>query len=250
MIRLNVDLTNPGQFFGCCGLFELASRMWPGVTAHFEGNSFVVSAGELETLVRTAAAAPLTNLDANDASASPILVGQPFELRLDWWKAGAGEPALKPWAGTMLALRIAKALQGALPDTLGRGFFDHGCVVRGEDGTKVEPFYFDARRGANALPLDIGYSTDALALETLAFPATEFFTLVGLQRFRPVPKRPRVFVYRAWSTDLPIRLAALATADALPDGGPLFRFENAFRTDQRKHKAFSPAVPINGVADE
>src|ERR671939_36670 len=29
-IRVNVDPTNPGQFFACCGLLELADRLWAG----------------------------------------------------------------------------------------------------------------------------------------------------------------------------------------------------------------------------
>ena len=29
-IRIPVKLTNPGQFFACCGLLELADRLWPG----------------------------------------------------------------------------------------------------------------------------------------------------------------------------------------------------------------------------
>src|SRR5688572_7628840 len=28
-IRVPVDPTNPGQFFACCGLLELADRLWP-----------------------------------------------------------------------------------------------------------------------------------------------------------------------------------------------------------------------------
>lgn len=250
MIRIGVDLTNPGQFFGCCGLFELASRLWPGTTGRFDGGAFELSQGELQTLVEVASAAPLMNLDAGDASASPMRLGEPFELRLDWWKSGAGEPSLKPWAGTMLALRIARAMQRALPGALARGLFDEGLVVRGDDDKKVEPYYFDARRGANALPLDVGFSPDALSLEAVAFPATEFFTLIGLQRFRPAVLRPRLFRYRAWRAELPIALAPLALAGALPDPGPRFQFENGFRTDQRKHKAFSPAVPVNGAGDE
>ena len=27
-IRVKVDVTNPGQFFACCGLLELADRLW------------------------------------------------------------------------------------------------------------------------------------------------------------------------------------------------------------------------------
>jgi len=30
-----VDVTNPGQFFACCGLLELANRLWPGVEGWF-----------------------------------------------------------------------------------------------------------------------------------------------------------------------------------------------------------------------
>jgi hypothetical protein len=60
----------------------------------------------------------------------------------------------------------------------------------------------------------------------------------------------RVYRYRAWRAPLPVTLAALAAANALPDEGPLFQFESAFRTDQRKHKALSPAVPVNGDEHE
>ena len=35
-IRVNVDVTNPGQFFACRGLLELADRLWPGAEGWFE----------------------------------------------------------------------------------------------------------------------------------------------------------------------------------------------------------------------
>ncbi len=251
MIRLRVDLTNPGQFFACCGLFELAQRLDPATRGHFEAGTFVLSHGELNALVSHAARAPLISLNEADASASPMSLGAPFHLRLDWWKDRAGGGAsLKPWAGTMLAHRIALAMQGALERAMEGNLLDSGFVVTGSDGKKVEPYYFDGRRGANALPLDLGFSTDSLKLETVAFPATEFFTLIGLQRFRPQLERTRVFRYRAWAEPFPAGLAALAVAGAIPASGPTFQFENAFRTDQRKHKAFSPAVPVNGDRHE
>jgi CRISPR-associated protein Csx14 len=28
-ISVNVDVRNPGQFFACCGLLEVSSRIWP-----------------------------------------------------------------------------------------------------------------------------------------------------------------------------------------------------------------------------
>lgn len=245
MIRLDVDLTNPGQFFGCCGVFELAHRLWPNATAHFEGGRFLVSEGELKTLVEKTAQAPLDALEPGNATSSALRLGGPFDLRLDWWK---WERGLKTWAGRMSVDRIATSLQRDLSNTLEAGFFNDGHVVIGTDGKKVEPFYFDGRRGANALPLDVGFSADALSLETVAFTATEFFTLVGLQRFRPPSSKVRLFHYQAWATPLPIRLATLAMSEAIPAIGQRFSFESAFRTDQRKHKAFSPAVPVNGDA--
>ena len=34
-IRINVAPTNPGQFFACCGLLELADRLWPAAEGWF-----------------------------------------------------------------------------------------------------------------------------------------------------------------------------------------------------------------------
>jgi len=243
MIRFDVDLKNPGQFFGCCGVFELAQRLWPTATAHFEDAHFVVSDGDLKELVTKIVQAPLEVLEPTNQTSSALRLAGPFDLRLDWWKVERG---LKTWAGRMSVDRIATSLQRDLPNTLSNGFFDDGHVVIGSDGKKVEPYYFDGRRGATALPLDVGFSSDALSLETVAFSATEFFTLLGLQRFRPADVKLRVYRYRAWHAPLPVTLAALAAANVLSDDGPLFQFESAFRTDQRKHKAFSPAVPVHG----
>jgi CRISPR-associated protein Csb3 len=247
VIRLNVDLTNPGQFFGCCGVFELTQRLWPRATARFEDAHFIVSDGDLKELVTKAAQVPLEVQEPANKTSSALRLAEPFDLHLDWWKFERG---LKTWAGSMSVDRIATGLQRDLPNTLSDGFFDDGHVVVGADGKKVEPYYFDGRRGAAALPLDVGFSSDALSLETVAFSATEFFTLVGLQRFRPSDPKLRVYRYRAWSASLPVTLAALAAANALPDNGPLFQFESVFRTDQRKHKAFSPAIRVDGDEHE
>ena len=91
--------------------------------------------------------------------------------------------------------------------------FDCGMVVRDPDqpDNKVEPFYFDARRGASALPIDIGFSPDSLQMTNIAYPAVEFLCLVGLQRFRPLQTaNRRVFQYHTWS--LPIVVTPLKTS--------------------------------------
>ena len=37
-IRIDTDPTNPGQFFACCGLLELADRLWRGAEGWFEND--------------------------------------------------------------------------------------------------------------------------------------------------------------------------------------------------------------------
>ncbi len=106
-------------------------------------------------------------------------------------------------------------------------------------------FYFDARRGSNARPIDIGFSPDSLHMKSRAYPAVEFLCLIGLQRFRPMPVegRRRFFDYYTWEMPLASRVATVAACGLLPGvNGSRFCFEIKFRTDQRKHKAFTPAT--------
>ena len=248
-IRVSVDLTNPGQFFACCGLFEIAERMGNGARAWFEPGLFFLNAPAVTTLgglVACAVASTIEDLNPNDKYGTPLNLALPRTqpLRLDWWS----DRALKPWAGTMQGGRMARAMKAACPAALalGESLFEHGQVVLdpSEADKKVEPFYFDSRRGANALAIDVGFSLDGISLESLAYPAVEFFALVGLQRFRPQPVERRVFEYLPWAEPLPPLLASVAMNGAVPfQHLAVFRFENAFRTEQRKHKAFSPAIP-------
>ncbi len=116
------------------------------------------------------------------------------------------------------------------------------------NGEKVEPFYFDANRGPNAHSRDVGFSANDLKLETLASPAVELLTLVGLQRATPVPVRdtPRNFDYSIWTRPLAISPLPAAVYGLLPDNSrSILRFESWFRTGQRKHKAFLTARTIS-----
>src|SRR5713101_7923646 len=100
-IRINVDPTNPGQFFACCGLLELAYRLRPGAEGWFEGKSFCISGGgELAELIRGVISAEFAQLDPDDDTGSPIEIRSPFRpFRLDWWQDDrAGGKDLKVWA--------------------------------------------------------------------------------------------------------------------------------------------------------
>ena len=248
--HVRVDPGNPGQFFACCGLFELAFRLKGDAAARFEGTRFVVEAGcALGDVVGPLSRIALQQLDPEDNTASPIGLPAPFGLVIDWWKDEAsGGRDLKVWAGRMESVRIAQAMVAALQEKpFADDLLNEGCVVYEPGGTKkVEPFYFDSRRAQNAHSRDIGFSPNDLSLTTTAFPAVEALCLIGLQRFRPAPtEQRRIYEYRAWAGALPIAVAPAVVAGAIPSfGSRTYRFENWYRTGQKKHKAFRPAVLI------
>jgi hypothetical protein len=251
-VQINADATNPGQFFACCGLLELADRLWSSAEGWFQDQRFCISTtGTLPTLVDAIRCAELIQLDPEDNTGSAIEVRSPFRtLRLDWWQdERAGGKELKVWAGTMESVRIARAMQHAMrgeqfssPDLLNVGLvaFDPDNAEK-----KVEPYYFDARRGPNAHSRDVGFSPNDLQLTTTAFPAVELLCLIGLQRCLPARTRQhRIYDYFTWTVPaLPELLPALVAGEVRLPGARGYRFENWYRTGQRKHKAFRSAVP-------
>jgi CRISPR-associated protein Csx14 len=253
-IRVNVDSTNPGQFFACCGLLELADRLWCGAQGWFEPGEFLIWAGGgLAELVRTITEVELIQLDRDDDTGSAIEIGLPSRrMRLDWWHDDyAGGKELKVWAGTMESVRIARAMLRAMRDERfgGPDLFNIGLIAYDPDDAKkkVEPFYFDARRGPNAHSRDVGFSPNDLQMTTTASPAVEFFCLVGLQRCLPAKTdHRRIFQYYTWAIPIQPQLGQIATCGLLPNVGRIgYRFENWYRTGQKKHKAFRSASPIS-----
>jgi len=248
-ISVQVDLTNPGQFFACCGLFELADRLWPGAEGWFEAGCFhLVCDGSIEKLIETVIDAELLQIDPESDTSSPMLLAAPFDLLLDWWHA-ADSKQLKVWAGSMRSVRIAEAMRAAMASVPELGaLFDFAGVVYAPDqpSKKIEPYYFDSRRGQSSQAIDIGFAPDALKMKSAAHPAVEFLCLVGLQRFRPAgTKQRRMFVYYIWHDPLPLIVAASVASGMVRLANiDRFQFENAFRTDQKKHKSFLPAVPL------
>lgn len=79
-ISVNVDIANPGQFFACCGLFELAQRVWPGAEGWFSEKDTVFnvhgSVGEQCTLQSLADKLAMVGIDGELSS------GEREELQL------------------------------------------------------------------------------------------------------------------------------------------------------------------------
>jgi len=254
-ITVNVDVTNPGQFFACCGLLELADRLWPGAEGSFtgDGGTFNIAGdGTLPRLVEAIATAKLIHVHENDLYSSPLIIAEPFRpLSIDWWETDqTGARDLKVWAGTMESFGIASAKQHAMrsdqfhsPD-----LFNVGMVVTtpGNPNRKKEPYYFDARRAANAHSRDIGFAPNDLNFTSIAHPAVELLCLIGLQVARPAfTDETRIYGYFTWNVPLPTSLLlAVSTGTLALPGQRGYRFENWFRTGQKKHKAFRSAIPL------
>jgi CRISPR-associated protein Csx14 len=273
-IRINVDPTNPGQFFACCGLFELAERLWPGAEGWFANREFCIECGgDLRQLLAAAKATMFTGAededdeddetsddDEDDGTIEPLLIESPVQLRLDWWT----DKSIKTWAGSMNVRLIAVAMCNAInvenhdPMNQSQVVFDPpksetaaSSKQKQRKAKKREPFYFDARRGPNAHSRDIGFSPNDLKMTTTAFPAVEFLCLIGLQRSRPATTaRPRVFHYFTWTEPLAVSLLPPAVSGLLPGiQGLGYRFENRFRSGQKKLKAYYPSTLL-GDANE
>jgi CRISPR-associated protein Csx14 len=255
-ITVNVDVTNPGQFFACCGLLELTDRLWRGAEGWFgtEDRTFLIKTrGTLTELVDSVANAELIHVQPSDPYSSPLIIGAPFrQLTVDWWESDmTGARDLKVWAGTMESFGIAAAMQHAMRDARFRSpdLFDVGMVVMSPNdaGKKKEPYYFDARRTPNAHSRDVGFAPNDLGMTSIAHPAVELLCLVGLQSARPAfTPEVRVYDYHTWHIPLMPNLLLPASTGALQISAiRAYRFENWFRTGQKKHKAFRTAVSLS-----
>ena len=139
-ITVAVDPTNPGQFFACCGLLELADRRWPGAEGWFEGEEFKISftkeQGTLQKLLTELSSATLessltdagikrlgtllskaksklTKQDQEDKDRlqemwqrERLHLSAPFDLLLYWW----WDKTLKTWAAKQFVIEIARPM--------------------------------------------------------------------------------------------------------------------------------------------
>jgi hypothetical protein len=247
-LRIDVDASNPGQFFTCCGLLELADRLWKGAEGWFTDRVFCLAAVNTESqpadLLAELNSAALAPVDLDDEMATPLVLQGRFNLRLDWWKDDrAGGARYKTWAGQQKVVQIARAMKQPLGDWVG---LPPGEWLRRPGGTGL-PFNFDSDLGGQGAPLDVGFSLDPLGMGSRARPLIELAALVGLQRFRPAssPKENRHW-YTTWPVPLSPEVAAVAAGGLLGvQAWPTYEFELLYRT--KYLKSFLPAKPIGGA---
>lgn len=281
-IRVAVDPTNPGQFFACCGLLELADRLWPGAEGWFEddGREFCIYGegratdsllGLLDALITcpaftrleqdTSTNAAGTNEPADDESeeeeargkkpkADPVLLGAPLSLTLDWWlRFDGSENLFKTWAANATSQQMFRKWQGplrALREEIANQ--PHKLL---EKCTKMQGSYgFDSLLGWDAY--DVGFSlNEHNSLKKLPTrPAVELLGALGLQSFRPVlNERKRQVTYSTWAVPLLPNVARAVASGAISvPGSRRYRAEFVSRG---KFKGLAFASPIlRGESDE
>jgi len=248
---LALDPANPGHFFACCGLFELAARLHPEATAHFDGDRFIIRAPTtLAELLKQVSVADIRAVDDSDKPLTPIRIAD-FGLYLDWWRfEGGGVGKLKTWAGQMSVRSIADDMRRAMAKGMGHADcrLDEILFQCSQDNTG-QPYYFDANYAVNAQAQDVGFSIDKLGkggvnIIPATRPAVELLCLIGLQRARPplaVNERgkERLYDYHTWAQPIHIALVPAAVTGLLSPLGNHYRFSNPSRA--KDYRAFMPA---------
>ncbi|AWM35565.1 hypothetical protein GobsT_67630 [Gemmata obscuriglobus] len=272
-----VDPTNPGQFFACCGLLELADRLWPGAEGWFEDGTFHVSTGDIATLIDqlvclrfvsslgddglkrlgsllSADKSTLTELDKQDKErlrkawqVERVQIPAPFDFWLDWWwNDKSGVTLLKTWAAKQFVLSMANPMLSALKSLTWDSSSRENCLQRTAKLSGL-PFYFDAANNTQNTPRDNGFAPGAVKSAPNDRPLLELLAFVGLQRFRPHrPDKAERILYATWSIPLPPSVASVAAAGMLNvTGSRAFEFRMLYRTEYMK--AFLPAQAVRGV---
>lgn len=278
-ITVNVDLTNPGQFFACCGLLELADRLWPGAEGWFDEEEQLciavdpdaeASSTDLITslidcsIVNTMTKVQLhrlkelkakkKNLGSQEATEKKslekrwreeaIILPAPFSLRIDWFlDKYADGSRFKTWAGQQSVIDIARAMKASMESDEWRCLESDQWLSRPAENGGV-PFNFDSNLGPQSSSIDVGYSLDALRIPALTRPLIELGAFIGLQRFRPTQiGKENLYRYRAWRLPLGVELAAVAAStDLLLSESSAYDFRLLYRT--KYLKSFLPATPV------
>lgn len=212
-----VDVTNPGQFFACCGLLELAYRLWRDAEGWFEQDVFHLYVPKESNNPRNTIVSELCNSELEsdetlaDSKIAAVLL-RSFSFTVDWWIDMKGNKTpLKLWAGRQTSKQIIETLQSAIKniETLStEELFQVACPL-------TRRFGVDPRAAWNAL--DVGFSPNEQSMKVATFPAVELLAAVGLQGFRPAKINRERFHYATWSIPLPAVVARVASLGILPE---------------------------------
>ena len=249
-LRVQLDPLNPGQFYACCGVLELAGLEHRDVISRFELEAgrprvawfHLVGVSDVflgETLGRLRdAASSLSFAEGFEAGISPAtLAFGRHALELDWWLDEFREKPtpLKCWAGQVTTRKLFEELLPLLDcDADGEDLLQRSRLTKSKFGV-------DPRAAWNAR--DFGYSPNEHGKDSATFIAVEVLAAIGLQTFRPRLERRRAR-YHLWTRELPVCVARNA-ANAVWNGLPSSAYQFSIGSRGQSYKFFrfgEPAV--------
>jgi len=251
-VRVKVNVTNPGQLFACCGILEVAHRVWqPGpVKAWFADDRFFLARSDgkladLAALVHAAVHCEAKAVPIDDPKTDPIEIGDPIKLRLDWWQRSDGSKnPFKTWAANATSLQMFRKWQEALKrcaDSIKRdpeNILSFSERVQGSYG-------FDSDLCWNSLRIGFSFNEHNALKRLPAHPAVELFGAIGLQRFFPyLDEQQQALSYSVWRVPLTAPVARAAELGLLP-GVSLHRFTTRFQ-DRGNFKGLDTARTVKG----
>ncbi|MCS7304254.1 MAG: type I-U CRISPR-associated protein Cas8c [Thermoguttaceae bacterium] len=104
---VQVDVTNPGQFFACCGLLELASRLWPGCEGWFDSQNpyFHVwsedSSATLERIIHFLSTCEISGLTEEQRKEREALEAEKRRLKKEGYELPDAQEARRKMLGEM-----------------------------------------------------------------------------------------------------------------------------------------------------
>lgn len=253
-LRIPVDVTNPGQFFACCGLLELAHRQWPAAEGWFESGRFSLArldqeAADLSDLLRPLLACTIERLPGADAKTAPIRLGTPLCVSLRWWLRSDGSANLfKTWAANATSLQMFCKWRQPLANLFDsiknspEGLFAFTSRIQGSYG-------FDSDLCWDALTVGFSFNEHSGLKALPTRPPVEMLGALGLQRFFPnLDERAQIVQYATWGVPLTAPVASAASLGLLPSA-TLHRLKTRF-VYRGTFKGLDGATIIQGDADE
>lgn len=228
-LSITVNVANPGVFFACCGLLEVAHRLWCG--GEVEGWFDVAGPswdgqfrlcrhdGQPATVVELVQAAIKCQVDkvsVSDPKTDPIYLHHPISLQLDWWLERDGSKnLLKTWAANATSLQMFTKWREPLLRCLSRIQSKPDSLM--SESERVQGSYgFDSELGWDGLSIGFSYNEHGNLKKLPTRPALELFGAIGLQRFFPrIDKQEGVVRYAVWDRPLTAPVARAAMLDLL-----------------------------------
>jgi hypothetical protein len=255
-LSVRVDVTNPGQFFACCGLLEVAHRLWRkgGVESWFADSRFWLARTDgqpasMAELVNAVIECDRQPVPIDDRKTDPIQLGDPIGIQLDWWRQRDGSTNLfKTWAANATSLQMFTKWQAPLRRGLG------SINAQAEDmlylSDRVQGSYgFDSDLGWDALTVGFSLNEHSDLRRLPTRPAVELFGAIGLQRFFPnFDERAQSVCYSAWHLPLTAPVARAAVLGLVPSV-TLHRLRTRF-VYRGSFKGLDTATIVRGDIDE